>query len=97
MNYGRTRRQKNCIQNHNFTWLRFLQSTYTTRKHENVKSSLMVKRKSLNGDEPLFKEEQSAKRQKFENPIEEIHSARQLRAVLVFQQDAITQLREGPS
>ena len=57
----------------------------------------MVKRKSLNGDEPLFKEEQSAKRQKFENPIEEIHSARQLRAVLVFQQDAITQLREGPS
>jgi len=57
----------------------------------------MVKRKSLNGDEPLFKEEQSAKRQKFENPIEEIRSARQLRAVLVFQQDAITQLREGPS
>ena len=84
------------MQNCNFTRSRFLQSTYATRKHENVQIPLMVKRKSLNGDEPLFKEEQSAKRQKFENPIEEIHSARQLRAVLVFQQDAITQLREGP-
>jgi len=66
-----------------------------SRQLEHVQSALMVKRKTLNGDAPLLDEEQAVKRQKFEPPIEEIRSARQLRAALLFQQDAVSQLRDG--
>lgn len=54
----------------------------------------MAKRDIAEVDGPTINKE-AVKRPKVEKPIAEIRNARQLRTALIFQQDTVTQLREG--